>query len=72
MKKSPATIAYESADAHWREIAEATYAKQVSWWALGLQGAGKPNTPLRAAWLARLEAWDAWQEEKGNANGKTI
>ena len=66
VKKSPATIAYEAADAHWREIAEATYAKHVSWWALGPKGWGTPDSELRRAFLARLEAWDAWQEEKVN------
>jgi hypothetical protein len=64
-KKSPLVEAYESADAHWRELASAEFRRQVSWWTFGLQGAGKPNTPLRTAFMARLEAWDAMQAEKG-------
>jgi hypothetical protein len=64
MKPSQATKAYIAADAHWRELASAEFCRQVSWWTFGLQGAGKPDTPLRAAWLARLEAWDNMQAER--------
>ncbi len=67
MKKSPATIAYEAADTHWRDVAGATHNRPVSWWALGPKGWGTPDSELRRAFLARLEAWDALQQERGKA-----
>ena len=66
MKKSPATQAYENADAHWREVAQATHNRHVSWWALGPKGWGMPDSELRKAFLARIEAWDNMQAEKAD------
>lgn len=62
--KPESVKAYEAADTHWRKLAAAEFGG-VCWWAFGLQGAGRPDTELRAAWLDRLAAWDAMQMQKG-------
>lgn len=69
VKRAGSAKAYETADGQWRKLAAAEFGK-VGWWAFGLQGAGKPNTELRAAWLARLAAWDEMQSEKGQGDGE--
>ena len=63
--RTDATKAYIAADAHWREVAQATHNRHVSWWALGPKGWGAPDSELRRAFLARIKAWDRMQAEKG-------
>lgn len=57
---TPESLAFREADRAWQRALDAAFPRDANQARYEARGRGEPGSPLRAAYEARMAAYDAW------------